>query len=178
MADRKKTPRIFTPAETNRLRAHVQDSPYRIGVELLIRTGLRLDELLRLKVEDVDIESGRIRIAGPWAREVSLNRDGALVFFLRRKLEFRGKREYIVPGKKAGQSLGPRTLTSFLRDAGHELGINGLNARNLRTTAIVRTQRSGVDDAEICRRFGVIEKTARRYRNLAGKSRAGETYPE
>ena len=160
-------PKVFSPEEINQLRSFVAETRYRVAFELLVRPGLRVEELLRLRVGDVDVARRRIRVSGEWERDVSIS--GAFVFFLRTELKNRLSGEYLIPGKK-GKSIGQKTITRFLSNTGKRLGLKNVSARNLRTTAIVRRIGAGDAQAEVLRQFGIQdhEKTWRRYRDLAG----------
>lgn len=66
----KQLPRCLHRQEARRvLNARAHDPIYGIAIALMIATGIRVGELVAIKVEDVDVVTGRIRIMGKGSRE-------------------------------------------------------------------------------------------------------------
>ena len=123
------TRQIFTPADFVKL-ASVIDSTniygfmYRTIFELFYGTGIRMEELISLKLRDIDLPNGKVHLSSSKTlkerqlplTEISIRYlDGYLHGVRPKILEFSGSSEDIVFLNLCGRSLNPRSINSRLK---------------------------------------------------------------
>jgi len=112
----------------------------------MIATGLRVSELVRLRVEDVDLEAGRVRCTGKGDKQrlVPLNRQAASV--LREYLQGRrGTGGWLFPGR-GRQALSRQTAWRRVAACGRAGGVAGrVYPHRLRHTFATHLLEGGAD---------------------------------
>ena len=140
------TPHILTQGECDRLRAACADSPRDSAiVELLLQTGIKLSELTRLTVNDIDLDqangagkrqTGFIRILGNRSKKermIPLNDKANLA--LKNYLNVRESAEIgILFLNRFGESVSDRGVQKILRKYLKRAGIGNASIHTLRHT--------------------------------------------
>jgi site-specific recombinase XerD len=139
-------PRVFTQAEYQRLlSACAHDTRDTAIIELMLQTGIRLSELIRLTIYDIDLpptggpetqEMGLVRIVGGGGRKsrnLSLNSKAcqALQAYLQTRPDAPTGILFI---NKFGTPLGPRGVQKLMQKYLNQAGIRGASVHSLRHT--------------------------------------------
>lgn len=131
-----------------------------LSVGLLLTTGMRVGELVALRIEDIDVGSGRIRLHGKGNRErIVFVKDeqliGELTSYIANNMR---RRRLATPFLLAGKSLKPlRTaqVRAWIRRLGKEAGIERrITPHMLRHSAATALIESGVDIRFVQRLLG------------------------
>lgn len=134
-------PRVLTSTEYQRLLSicseNIRDTAI---VELLLQTGIRLTELVRLHTYDIDLSEdgsrGLVRIVnggGRRGREIPLNSKAcqALKIYLQNHIFTSTQAMFI---NRFGKPLGPRGVQKMLYKYFTQIGIHGASVRSFRHT--------------------------------------------
>ena len=149
-----KTPSFLTEAEYNRLRkacaGYVRDAAI---VEFLLQTGIRLSELISLKIDDIDLagDNGFARIKGGRGREdrmLPLNNKvcKALVAYLSERPDADSSNFFL---NKFDQPYGDRGVQKMLRKYLKKAGIERASVHTLRHTFGVQQIAKGINPKTI-----------------------------
>jgi integrase/recombinase XerD len=120
----KKLPIVLSQEEVVRIFRCIQSYTYRVMLMTTYAGGLRLSEVLRLKVGDIDSARGVIQVRqgkGRKDRYVPLSK--LLLEVLRSYWKIAHPEDYLFPGQKPGNHLSGRTLQRALRRAVTAAGI-------------------------------------------------------
>jgi integrase/recombinase XerC len=128
----KRLPRTLDVDEIARLLEIKGDTPLarrdRAIMELFYSSGLRLAELTSLKVSDLDLADGTVRVTGKGAKTRILPVGGkareALAAWLRVRAEMHGRDEEALFLSRRGRALSPRSVQSRLREWSRKIGLN------------------------------------------------------
>ena len=140
-------PRILTRAEYTDLLAACADNPRdKAIVTVFLQTGIKLSELIRLKVSDVDIAdqdgqiTGQLRIEGGSGRKdrvLPLNQKACAA--IREYLPVRGgTNTNILFLNRSGKALGSRGVQKTISKYMSKLGLHGFSVQTLRHTFAVQ----------------------------------------
>jgi len=142
-----KVPRILTKTEYRALRdACREDARLATIIELLLQTGMRIGELARLTLDDVNLDKNLVKIK-PYqsqsARRVPLN--SPVKKALKRYLEARPKgRNKVLFLTKTGNSFLVRNIRSAINRYFKIADIKNARVNDLRNTFIVQQLKAGV----------------------------------
>ncbi len=125
----KKKERI-TPEETENCRDNLQDSRERALFELMLSTGMRVGEIAKLRIEDIDFQSRRVSIHGE--KTENAERMGYLTIKARNAVHkyignracgyvFRPLRNNVLPDN---QAMGNGALEKIAKDIGKRAGVH------------------------------------------------------
>jgi len=119
----KKLPVVLTREEVKRLIDSIENEKHRLIVALLYSSGLRLSELVNLKVGDIDLKEkiGWVR-SGKGAKDRLFIIPNALMDDLKRHFRRRTETDYIFEGYKGAMS--PRNVQKIVSLAVKNAGIN------------------------------------------------------
>lgn len=144
-------PRVLTKLEYRALRDVARANPrlYTI-VELLLQTGIRIGELTRLTIEDLNVENNKKHIhireyASNTKRDVEINEaaETALSNYLKARPHPREGVESLFVTKNGNPLLVRNVRTSITR-AFEKAGIENATVNDIRNTFIVQQLRSGM----------------------------------
>lgn len=168
---RKRLPRTLSRSETRFLLSGRAASgaargngnpPFRIIVQLLVATGMRVGELCRLRLDDVAPDGSVLRIHGKGARDrVAYVTDAGLRLDLRRTLEDRRRSPVTAAATNAfflnrhGAPLRPQSVRAKLKRLASEAGLGRrVTPHMLRHTAATLLIETGVDIRFVQRLLG------------------------
>ena len=152
-----KLPSILTAREVERLLAapagggatEVRD---RAMLELLYATGLRVSELVSLKIRDVSIEAGYLMTMGKGEKErlvpIGESAKGALTFYVstvRQKIDSSGDGEYIFLSR-LGRKMSRQAFWNIIKKRSSEAGIvKNISPHTLRHSFATHLLENGAD---------------------------------
>jgi integrase/recombinase XerC len=128
----KRLPKTLDVDEIARLLEIDGDSPLalrdRAIMELFYSSGLRLAELTSLRVTDLDLADGTVRVTGKGNKTrilpVGAKARDALAAWLHVRGEMPGREEEALFLSRRGRALSPRSVQSRLRDWSRKIGLN------------------------------------------------------
>lgn len=145
----KQIPRILSPLEYKALRDTARENLrlYTI-IELLLQTGMRIGELSRLKLEDIDLEKKNIVVQAFSSypkRNFEINPvlEEALRNYLRKISSSRNSRYFFFA--KSGNNLLIRNIRSSVDKAFKKTGIRDVKVNDLRNTFIIYQLEHGME---------------------------------
>ena len=174
-------PRAIAPGDVRKLLGAIKETRARALILVLLRTGMRIGEVLRLKVRDLDIRERKIHIyegeKNCLGRVVYLSDDAlmALKLWLRKR---KPQTEYLFPGNKhkhLGYSQARNIFVKYIWAAG--LQNKGYMIHSLRHTFASELLNAGMrlECLQLLLGHRDIEMT-RRYARLTDKSREEEYF--
>ena len=174
-------PRAIAPGDVRKLLAAIEKTRDRALVLVLLRTGMRIGELLGLKMIDLDVRERKIHIyegeKNCLGRVVYLSDDAlmALKLWLSKR---KPKREYLFYGlgtKQLCYTMARNIFTQYLRETG--LQDKGYTLHSLRHTFASELLNAGMrlECLQLLMGHREIEMT-RRYARLTDKSREEEYF--
>ena len=174
-------PRAIAPGDVRKLLGALKEPRDRALILVLLRTGMRIGEVLRLKVRDLDIRERKIHIyegeKNCLGRVVYLSDDAlmALKLWLRKR---KPQTEYLFPGhqhKHLGYSQARNIFVKYIGAAG--LQHKGYMIHSLRHTFASELLNAGMrlECLQLLLGHREIEMT-RRYARLTDKSREEEYF--
>jgi site-specific recombinase XerD len=122
----KKLPEVFTPKEISRLFLNVPNPRSRHALKALYASGMRVSELLNLKISDIDGDRGRVRIVngkGKKDRELPLWDSLREVFRDLYRLRGRKSSPYLLTCTKDDGPASDSTLRKALKEGLRKSGI-------------------------------------------------------
>ena len=173
-------PRAIAPGDIRKILDVIKDSRDRALILVLLRTGMRIAELLRLNIRDLDVRERKIHIyegeKNCLGRVVYLSDDAAMALGLWLKKRDKGK-AYLFPGLKGKlcYTSARNIFTHYLREAG--LQHKGYSMHSLRHTFASELLNAGMrlECLQLLLGHREIEMT-RRYARLTDKSREEEYF--
>jgi integrase/recombinase XerD len=174
-------PRAIAPGDVRKLLGAIKETRDRALILVLLRTGMRIGEVLRLKVRDLDIRERKIHIyegeKNCLGRVVYLSDDAlmALKLWLRKR---KPQTEYLFPGlqhKHLGYTQSRNIFVKYICAAG--LQYKGYMIHSLRHTFASELLNAGMrlECLQLLLGHRDIEMT-RRYARLTDKSREEEYF--
>lgn len=173
--EKESLPPVLTKEQLHRLFRHTRPHPCGKMIRL-IYAGVRLNEVIRVRVGDVDFENCRIMLRDPddqpW-REVSS--PAAMRYELFHEAMEKADHDFLFSLRQdaAGRWLpvSSRTVQHFLSEATQTLGIGRISLQTLRENMILRLLRWGVDPRRIAELIGVKnQRSIHRLRRLMPES--------
>ncbi|TGK15492.1 tyrosine-type recombinase/integrase [Leptospira stimsonii] len=159
--------RILNDSDMECLREACRSNPlHYTWIRILFSFGLRPEELISIRAEDVDIENGILRIRGlNGLAERSLMIPGCLLKDFYGSLKGKSPDEFLFSGRKG--KLHRRTIQKLLQKIESKTGIE-ITFPIIRRTIAVRMHKHGISIAYIS--FYLGYKTRRATYKLIGKS--------
>jgi site-specific recombinase XerD len=151
-------PRVLSESEYKRLLAAVHgEIRDEAIIELLLQTGIRLAELARLKVSDIELptkvdqeHTGAVHIHGKGRKERTVTLNHKACRALRNYLQVRSKVES--PGlfiTKFGRPIGPRSIENVVTKYVQQAGIHDASVHALRHTFATQHVKKGTSLASV-----------------------------
>lgn len=148
----KRIPTVLSKEETRRLIDVIENKKSRLMVSLMYAAGMRVSELVNLKVRDLDFEekTGHIRQA-KGKKDRIFNIPDQLFNKLKKHIERQkeSKSEYLFPGQK-GQQMSSRNLQKIVSKAAQKAEIKkDVHCHTLRHSFATHLLENGVDIRKI-----------------------------
>ena len=96
----KELPKYLTPQEVNKLIEATNDNKEKLIVKLLYTTGIRVGELVKIKIQDIDIDNCTIRVFGKGSKEREVFFPPSLRQLIRKVKGDRPPDDYLIKGKR------------------------------------------------------------------------------
>lgn len=140
-------PVVLSPEEVSRFLESVPQLPYRVGLMLCYGAGLRISEVVALKVTDIDSARGLIRIEqGKGRKDRYVMLPERLLTVLRTYWRLARPFPFLFPGARAGQPLTAHTLAHACRQAAQQGGWSKrITAHTLRHSFATHLLENGTD---------------------------------
>ena len=117
-------PQLLNHAEVARILGACEDRRYRLMLTLCYGCGLRLSELLAVKVSAIDGERKLLRVdQGKGAKDRLVPVSATLLEQLRAYWRFYRPRDWLFPGRVAGQPLSPSSVQKAYTRAERQAGV-------------------------------------------------------
>jgi site-specific recombinase XerD len=142
----RRLPDVLAQADTLRLLAAVENLKHRAIVALLYSAGLRLSEVVRLRIDDLDIDGRRIRVRAGKGRKdrYTLLADRALEIVRAYVAEYRPT-EWLFPGARPSRHLTTRSVQKVVDAARARAGIAHATPHTLRHSFATHLLEAGTD---------------------------------
>jgi len=140
-----KAPIILSQQEVARFFDHVPSMRYRAALMVAYGAGLRVSEVVALKVEDIDSQRMLLRVQqGKGQRDRYAMLSPRLLEILRAWYRAARPTEWLFPGWRVNRHLTPASLQSACRDASQQAGLRKrITVHTLRHYAASRTMPRG-----------------------------------
>jgi site-specific recombinase XerD len=168
----KKLPVVLSQEEVSRLLSSVPNLKHKVILMLMYSAGLRVSEVVRLKIEDVDFQRKLIHVKGAKGRKdryTILSDAGSRVFqdYMR---EY-GQSKWLFPGQDREKHITTRTVEKIFSHACEKAGIEkSATAHSLRHSFATHLLESGVDLRYIQELLGhKSSKTTEIYTHVSNK---------
>lgn len=122
-------PKYLTDKEISEIKMQAENLPLRnrLIVELLFGIGIRVSELCKIEICNIDLDNGQLKIKGKGRKERELELSYDTIMLIRKYLEqHKGKSKFLFPSPKK-EHLSSRRVQAILKKLGKELP----NPRNL-----------------------------------------------
>jgi integrase/recombinase XerD len=161
----KTLPVVLSKEEVLRLFAAMPKLNYRIVLMTAYSAGLRVSELARLRVEDIDREQMLIRVRqGKGQKDRYVMLSATLLAVLGGCAKVGQPSDWLFPGERAGHYISPRTLNRACKAAAEAAGIQKrISMHTLRHCFATHLLESGIDIRTIQKLLGhkKLETTSR-----------------
>ncbi len=165
IAFEKKPVESLTSYEVIALRELNHDRPReRAMIEFLLSTGVRVSELLRVDITDVDFEKNEVTIhsakkRNKETRKAFLTTEAS--YYLNKYLEYRKRKGYVnspalfQANRKTGKRLDEHTVNTLLKEMGKKLGLTKkLTVHMFRKTFATQLNKRGMNPGDIAYLLG------------------------
>ncbi|CAD7770458.1 Tyrosine recombinase XerA [Candidatus Methanoperedenaceae archaeon GB50] len=138
---------VLSQEEVLRILSSVTNLKHRLILMLIYSAGLRVGEVVKLRVEDIDVERGMIRIRGGKGRKDRYTLLSEVVLNTFKEYVDRYKPEkWLFPGQRKDRHITPRTLQKLFDNTRRKAGIRKeATVHSLRHSFATHPLESGVD---------------------------------
>ena len=175
-----KLPQVLSRAEILQIVRTIQNPKHRLMIELLYAAGLRVSEVVNLRVQDVNLDELTLLVRAPRAARESIksNKDRITIFSeslrdaLRRQMDGKQVGNWLFPSRRGGR-LSTRTVQQVFARAVKASGVQKeVSCHDLRHSFATHLLESGVDIRYIQELLGHARlETTRIYTRVANPAR-------
>lgn len=143
----KRLPVVLSQEEVSRILSSVTNIKHRLILMLVYSSGLRVSEVVKLKLEDIDVERKLVHIKGAKGRKdrYTILSDTAMEN-LRIYMSANKPEKWLFPGKKDNTHLTTRSVEKIFEDAVRRAGIRKeVSVHSLRHSFATHLLESGID---------------------------------
>jgi site-specific recombinase XerD len=142
-----KLPVVLSPEEVKQFFANLLYLPYRAALMTAYGTGMRVSEVIRLKVSDIDSQRMLIRVEqGKGKKDRYVMLSPRLLEVLRTWFRAERPKDWLFPGWRIGQHMRPAALELACREAGKRAGLNKrITVHTLRHSFATHLLENGTD---------------------------------
>ncbi len=143
----RKLPTVLSKDEVTRLLDSVRNRKHRAIMMLAYSAGLRVSEVVRLKLEDIDVRRRLIHIKGSKGRKDRYTLlSGVALEALRDYYRFYRPKKWLFPGQRKDRHISARTVQKVVTAAGKRAGIRKkLTTHTLRHSFATHLLENGTD---------------------------------
>ena len=175
-----KLPRVFSVAEVKQLLTVIPNLKHRVMTGLFYGTGLRINELVHVKIDDIDSKSFQIKVTGKGRKDRYTLLPKQLLEDLRKYYLQHKPQTYLFEGQTAGKPMHPRSIQHFIQRYITLIGLGGkdYSAHTLRHSFATHLLDAGTDMHTIKELLGHSNiSTTMVYLHLQQSKRAGLVSP-
>ena len=175
-----KLPRVFSVAEVKQLLTVIPNLKHRVMTGLFYGTGLRINELVHVKIDDIDSKSFQIKVTGKGRKDRYTLLPKQLLEDLRKYYLQHKPQTYLFEGQTAGKPMHPRSIQHFIQRHITLIGLGGkdYSAHTLRHSFATHLLDAGTDIHTIKELLGHSNiSTTMVYLHLQQSKRAGLVSP-
>jgi integrase/recombinase XerD len=175
-----KLPRVFSVAEVKQLLTVIPNLKHRVMTGLFYGTGLRINELVHVKIDDIDSKSFQIKVTGKGRKDRYTLLPKQLLEDLRKYYLQHKPQTYLFEGQTAGKPMHPRSIQHFIQRYITLIGLGGkdYSAHTLRHSFATHLLDAGTDIHTIKELLGHSNiSTTMVYLHLQQSKRAGLVSP-
>ena len=175
-----KLPRVFSVAEVKQLLTVIPNLKHRVMTGLFYGTGLRINELVHVKIDDIDSKSFQIKVTGKGRKDRYTLLPKQLLEDLRKYYLQHKPQTYLFEGQTAGKPMHPRSIQHFIQRYITLIGLGGkdYSAHTLRHSFATHLLDAGTDIHTIKELLGHSNiSTTMVYLHLQQAKRAGLVSP-
>lgn len=146
----------FSAVEIDRMRASCKSIKNRAMVEMLLSTGLRCEELINLKVSDVDLQHKTVMVrSGKGGKDRVTFMSDIAVEYLRKYLNSRKHdSEYVINNRRSDAPISTDAVRRALKKIGNASNIDDVHPHRFRRTFATELYRRGMDIYSIGKLMG------------------------
>lgn len=175
-----KLPRVFSVAEVKQLLTVIPNLKHRVMTGLFYGTGLRINELVHVKIDDIDSKSFQIKVTGKGRKDRYTLLPKQLLEDLRKYYLQHKPQTYLFEVQTAGKPMHPRSIQHFIQRYITLIGLGGkdYSAHTLRHSFATHLLDAGTDIHTIKELLGHSNiSTTMVYLHLQQSKRAGLVSP-
>lgn len=124
LPQKKKLPAVLSYEEVKRILSHIHHPTYRMCLTLIYACGLRLNECLNLKVEDIDSELMVIKVKGKGDKMRYVPLPEHVLILLRQYWRLERPRPWLFKSPYTGKPIAANSVQAAFRDARQKAGIS------------------------------------------------------
>ena len=175
-----KLPQVFSIGQVRQLVSVITNLKHRVIISLFYGTGLRMNELVQLKIADIDSKAFQLKVSGKGSKERFTILPKQLLDDLRKYYLQRKPQNYLFEGQTKGGPMHARSIQHFVNRYVGMIGLGGkdYSAHTLRHSFATHLLDAGTDIHTIKELLGHSSiSTTMVYLHLQQSKRAGLISP-
>lgn len=175
-----KLPQVFSIGQVRQLVSVITNLKHRVIISLFYGTGLRMNELVQLKIADIDSKAFQLKVSGKGSKERFTILPKQLLDDLRKYYLQRKPQTYLFEGQTKGGPMHARSIQHFVNRYVGMIGLGGkdYSAHTLRHSFATHLLDAGTDIHTIKELLGHSSiSTTMVYLHLQQSKRAGLISP-
>lgn len=175
-----KLPRVFSVEQIKQLVAVIPNLKHRVMISLFYGTGLRMNELVNIKITDIDSKAFQVKVTGKGRKDRYTLLPKQLLQELRQYYLQHRPQTYLFEGQTKGAPMHPRSIQHFVQRYITMIGLGGkdYSAHTLRHSFATHLLDAGTDIHTIKELLGHNNiSTTMVYLHLQQSKRAGLISP-
>lgn len=175
-----KLPQVFSIGQVRQLISVITNLKHRVIISLFYGTGLRMNELVQLKIADIDSKAFQLKVSGKGSKERFTILPKQLLDDLRKYYLQRKPQTYLFEGQTKGGPMHARSIQHFVNRYVGMIGLGGkdYSAHTLRHSFATHLLDAGTDIHTIKELLGHSSiSTTMVYLHLQQSKRAGLISP-
>jgi len=143
----RKLPKVLNHNDIISIIDQISNPKHRLAIQMMYSSGLRVSEVVRLKVKDIDLQNLTVLIRKAKGRKDRMTiLSPKTVDPIKKIIENKQAESYIIPSGSENDHLSERSLQKVFQDALHKSGIKkGATCHSLRHSFATHLLESGVD---------------------------------
>jgi integrase/recombinase XerD len=175
-----KLPQVFSKEQAKQLIAVITNLKHRMVISLFYGTGVRMNEMVHLKIADIDSKAFQVKVMGKGRKERFTILPKHLLDDMRKYYLQHKPKTYLFEGQTKGRPMHPRSIQHFVQQYVTKIGLGGkdYSAHTLRHSFATHLLDAGTDIHTIKELLGHNNiSTTMVYLHLQQSKRAGLISP-